>query len=77
MTEFNFDGYVGQLRPLAWRDMEVVAQVERELLADLGRAQAKEPTSGREERNVTCRTDGNHGQSEPHTERGPERKETE
>jgi hypothetical protein len=42
MSEFKFDDYIGQLRPLTWRDMEVVAQVERELLADLSRAKARE-----------------------------------
>ena len=41
MAEFNFDGYTGQLGPLTWRDIEVVAEVERELLADLAKAQAR------------------------------------
>jgi hypothetical protein len=34
MIEMDFSRYAGQLRPPTWRDMDFVAELERELLAD-------------------------------------------
>jgi hypothetical protein len=42
MTEMDFARYAGQLRPLTWRDMDLVAELERELIAELDRALLRE-----------------------------------
>jgi hypothetical protein len=36
--EMDFARYAGQLRPPTWRDMDLVAELERELIAELYRA---------------------------------------
>ena len=38
MTEMDFARYAGQLRPLTGCDMDLVAELERELIAALDRA---------------------------------------
>jgi hypothetical protein len=42
MTEMDFSRYAGQLRPLTWRDMDLVAELERDLIAELDRALVRE-----------------------------------
>jgi hypothetical protein len=43
--EMDFARYAGQLRPPTWRDMDLVAELERELIAELYRALLKEKDS--------------------------------
>ena len=45
MTEMDFSRYAGQLRPLTWRDMDLVAELERALIAELDRALLREERS--------------------------------
>jgi hypothetical protein len=42
MTEMDFSRYAGQLRPLTWRDTDLVAELERELIAELDRVLLRE-----------------------------------
>jgi hypothetical protein len=42
MTEMDFARYAGQLRPLTYRDMALLAELEHDLVAELDEAQARE-----------------------------------
>jgi hypothetical protein len=43
MTEMDFSRYAGQLRPLTYRDMVLLAELEQALIEELDRALVKKP----------------------------------